>query len=207
MRHDCNKSCHHASQNGSCHCIQLDTWGTNTLCNRLHVTLSLERNRGDIFRVTSVSLRCNRRGCFCQHDTGSSEGEASGASEASLQLWLNKTQTFSASAGGERPLIRCDKHGDDNREDDWSLRGRSFGDENASGGWRLEGEEGRDGRLFECCHYVKASPGCPCTLTPVAESWRPRPSGRSVCLLLLKGSVSRIQARVRGLATCPKSKL
>lgn len=66
---------------------------------------------------------------------------------------------------------------------------------------------GRDGRLFECCHYVKASPGCPCTLTPVAKSRRPRPSGRSVCLLLLKGSGSGIQARVRGLATCPKSKL
>lgn len=66
---------------------------------------------------------------------------------------------------------------------------------------------GSDERLFECCHYMKASPGCPCTLTPVAKSQRPRPSGRSVCLLVLKASGSRIQARVRGLDTCPKSKL
>lgn len=69
------------------------------------------------------------------------------------------------------------------------------------------GREGSNGRLFECCHYMKASPGCLCTLTPVSESQRPRPSGRSVCLLLLKASGSRIQARVRGLDTCPKSKL
>ena len=175
------------------------TRGANTLCNRLHVTLALWRNRGDMSRV---SLRFNRRGCFCQHDPGHPKGwnVAGGIGGLSPQLRLKRTQTFfslrhdSSSSGGD------DDDDDDGRYQD--------------GVWGQAGEKhicrvavGRRGRLFECCHYVKASPGCSCTLTPVAESWRPPPSGRSVCLLLLKGSVSRIQARVRGLATCPKSKL
>ncbi|TNN49311.1 hypothetical protein EYF80_040486 [Liparis tanakae] len=52
-----------------------------------------------------------------------------------------------------------------------------------------EGSGGRrDGRRFECCHFVKASAGCRCTLTPVAKTRRPG---------ALKGSGSRIQARIK----------
>lgn len=122
-------------------------------------------------RVTFVSVRCNRRGCFCQHDPGRPKGwnVAGGIGGLSPQLWLNRTQTFFS-------------HRHDSDDDDDDDDGRY-----QDGVWGQAGEKhicrvaaGRRGRLFECCHYVKASPGCPCTLTPVAKSWRPPPSGRSV---------------------------
>lgn len=120
---------------------------------------------------------------------GSSTGKTSGAA-----LTQRNTNLFSLNR--RRAAAHLLRHNRDNTDDD--------GGHYEDAVWGQVGENhicrvvvgrrgGRDGWLFECCHYVKASPGCPCTLTPVAKSWRPRQSGRSVCLLLLKGSVSRIQ--------------
>ncbi len=156
-----------------------------------------------------MSLRCSRRGCFCQHDAGSSEGKTSGGI-GGFAAALTQQNSNLFSLNQRRAAAHLLRQNRDNNHDDDSRY--------QDGVWGQAGEKhicrvvvgrrgGRDGRLFECCHYVKASPGCLCTLTPVAKSWRPRPSGRSLCVLLLKGSASRIQARVRGLATCPKSKL
>lgn len=128
---------------------------------------------GTFFRVTCLSVRCSRRCCFCQHDPGHPKAKkTSVASEDSPQLWLNSR-------------TRCDIT-DMTTTMMTVVTGTEFGDKlekNTSVGSRLGGGGrggggGTDGRLFECCHYVKASPGCPCTLTPVSESWRP--SGKSV---------------------------
>ncbi|KAI4831708.1 hypothetical protein KUCAC02_001237 [Chaenocephalus aceratus] len=80
----------------------------------------------------------------------------------------------------------------------------TFGDKpEKSGGWRFA----RGG--FECCHFVKASPGCPCTLTPVAKSCRPPP----FCLILKQAGSSSMDTRnmfkspSAGIQSSPQSRV
>lgn len=130
---------------------------------------------GTFFRVTRVSVRCSRRCCFCQHDPGHPK-----AKKRQRHQKLHRSSDSTA-------RTRCDIT-DMTTTMMTVVTGTEFGDKlekNTSVGWRLGGRGrggggggGTDGRLFECCHYVNASPGCPCTLTPVSESRRP--SGKSV---------------------------
>lgn len=155
---------------------------------------------GTFFRVTCLSVRCSRRCCFCQHDPGHPKAKKpSVASEASPQLWLNSPHS-----------LRHNRH--DNNDDDGCYGDRVRGQAGekhicrVAFGRRRKRRRWRDGRaavwVLPLCESFSGLPVHFDTGIRVPEAVREK----CVCCCW-RGLGAGSKPGVRGLATCPKSKL
>lgn len=117
--------------------------GTNALDRCLHVA-AVSVIAGMFFRATRVSVRCNRRCCFCQHDPGRPKAKRQRhqrlrrGSDSTERACCDVTDMTTATM----TLVKGTKFGD-----------RPGNEKHTSVGWRLGGGRwggggggGRDGR-------------------------------------------------------------
>lgn len=168
---------------------QLDRWGTNTLDRCLHVSLSPEHDCRDVFQGNLFVCDVQPPLLFLSTWSGSSKGKKN----------VSGIRGFTAALTQQPHSLRHNRH--DNNDDDGCYGDRVRGQAGekhicrVAFGRRRKRRRWRDGRTGGCLSVATMWK----LLRAARALWHryPSPGGRQgkVCLLLLKGSGSRIQAR------------